>query len=81
MDISHAKTDENQPDFPPESLLKDKQEAKCQDQWLLAHGQQGVYSSYTQRNTLRLVYTRTCLTAANCRIKNTITKAHPTKAI
>ena len=42
-----AKTDENQPDFPPESLLKDKKEAECQDQWLLAHGQQGIYSSYT----------------------------------
>ena len=42
-----AKTGENQPDFPPESLLKDKQEAECQDRCLLAHGQQGVYSSYT----------------------------------
>ena len=44
-----AKTDENQPGFPPESLLKDKQEAECQGQWLLAHGQQGVYSSYIPR--------------------------------
>ena len=34
---------------PPESLLKDKQEAECQGQWLLAHGQQGVYSSYIPR--------------------------------
>ena len=46
MDISHAKTDEKQPDFPPESLLKEKKEAEYQDQCLLAHGQQGVYSSY-----------------------------------
>ena len=30
-----AKTDENQPDFPPESLLKDNKEAACQDQCLL----------------------------------------------
>ena len=43
----HANTGENQPDFPPESLLKDKQEAECQDQRLPAHGQQGAYSSYT----------------------------------
>ena len=43
-----AKTDENQPEFPPESLLKDKKEAECQDQCLLANGQQGVYSSYTR---------------------------------
>ena len=45
-----AKTDENQPDFPPESLLKDKKEAECQDQWLLDHGQQGVYFSYYTNN-------------------------------
>ena len=32
----------------PESLLKDKKEAKCQDQCWLANGQQGVYSSYTR---------------------------------
>ena len=44
-----AKTDENPPDFPPESLLKDKQEAECQDQWLIAHGQPDVYSSYIPR--------------------------------
>ena len=42
-----AKTGENQPDFPPESLLKDKKEAECQDQCVLANDQQGVYSSYT----------------------------------
>ena len=38
---------------PPESLLKDKQEAECQDQWLLAHGQQSVYSSYTPHDFYR----------------------------
>ena len=42
-----ANAGENQPDFPPESLLKEKKEAEYQDQCLLAHGQQGVYSSYT----------------------------------
>ena len=47
MDILHVKTDKNQPDFPPESLLKEKKEAECQDQWLLTQGQQGFYSSCT----------------------------------
>ena len=43
-----AKTDENWPEFPPESLLKEKKEAECQDQCLLANDQQGAYSSYTR---------------------------------
>ena len=28
-------------------VYEQQKEAECQDQWLLAHGQQGVYSSYT----------------------------------
>ena len=50
---------------PPESLLKDKKEAECQDQCLLANGQQDVYSSYTP--TPFSMRTAAARLAGNCR--------------
>ena len=54
--VIQVKTDENQSELSPELPLKDKKEAECQDQCLFAHGQQGVYSSYTHYTYLFLPF-------------------------